>query len=203
MFATEDNPHAWDTSWKNFMPRVGVNYRIGDDAVVRFAYARFMMPISNVRDTLGDFVNQYAGLRADDHDARSVQRAAAADAGRSRSRPTTRCRSRTGRRSAATPDLGGAVSSTSTSCARRSTTASTCRSRSRLWAGLVMDASYFFNYGSRVPYTLNLNMMDPAFTYEQETPLNTQVANPFRNYLTPQTFPGRCATTPPSRWAAC
>ena len=28
---------------------------------VRFAYARFMMPISNVRDTLGDFVNQYTG----------------------------------------------------------------------------------------------------------------------------------------------
>src|SRR6185503_10571768 len=60
-FATSDSRSSWKTSAKNIMPRVGVNYRLGDDAVVRFAYARFMMPISNVRDTLGDFVNQYAG----------------------------------------------------------------------------------------------------------------------------------------------
>ena len=45
----------------NFMPRLGVNYRLDDKSVVRAAYARFLMPITNVRDTLGDFVNQYTG----------------------------------------------------------------------------------------------------------------------------------------------
>ena len=44
------------------MPRFGVNYRLGDNSVVRFAYARFRMPLSNLRDTLGDFVNQYTGF---------------------------------------------------------------------------------------------------------------------------------------------
>ena len=29
--------------------------------MLRFAYARYLMPTSNVRDTLGDFVEQYAG----------------------------------------------------------------------------------------------------------------------------------------------
>jgi hypothetical protein len=33
-------------------------------------------------------------------------------------------------------------------------------------------------------------MRDPAFTYEYGALLNTQVANPFRNYLTPAVFPG-------------
>ena len=33
-------------------------------------------------------------------------------------------------------------------------------------------------------------MRDPAFTYEQGAALNAQVPNPFRNYLTPETFPG-------------
>jgi hypothetical protein len=60
----------------------------------------------------------------------------------------------------------------------------------QVWAGIVVDTSFFYNYGTRVPYTLNLNMRDPAFTYEYGALLNTTVPNPFRNYLTPDKFPG-------------
>ena len=62
VFATPDDRNAWHSTPWNFLPRVGLNYRIGEDAVARVAYARYMMPISNVRDTLGDFVNQYTGF---------------------------------------------------------------------------------------------------------------------------------------------
>ena len=55
--------------------------------------------------------------------------------------------------------------------------------------------NYFFNYGTRVPFDKNLNMADPAFRYEHKTLLNTQVANPFRNYLTPDKFPGQLRNT--------
>ena len=61
----------------------------------------------------------------------------------------------------------------------------------QVWLRTVVDASYFFNLGTRVPYDINLNMADPAFRYEQKTVLNTQVTNPFRNYLTPDKFPGQ------------
>jgi Carboxypeptidase regulatory-like domain/TonB dependent receptor len=61
IFASEDSPHAWHSTPRNFLPRVGINYRLGDNSVARVGYARFMMPTSNVRDTLGDFVNQYTG----------------------------------------------------------------------------------------------------------------------------------------------
>ena len=47
-----------------------------------------------------------------------------------------------------------------------------------------------------MPYDVNLNMRDPAFRYEQKARSTSQVANPFRNYLTPDKFPGRCATPP-------
>ncbi len=46
-----------------------------------------------------------------------------------------------------------------------------------------------------MPYDINLNMADPAFRYEQKAALNTQVANPFRNYLTPDKFPGQLRNT--------
>jgi len=60
-----------------------------------------------------------------------------------------------------------------------------------IWGDTVFDASYFFNYGTRVGYDAKLNMMDPAFKYEQKTALSTQVTNPFFNYLTPNQFPGQ------------
>ena len=59
-----------------------------------------------------------------------------------------------------------------------------------MWAKTIVEVSYFLNFGTRVPYDVNLNMMDPAFRYEQKTALNTQVNNPFFGYLTPDKFPG-------------
>jgi hypothetical protein len=43
------------------MPRAGVNYRLGDESVLRFAYARYVTPTQAIRDTLGAFVDSYAG----------------------------------------------------------------------------------------------------------------------------------------------
>ena len=43
----------------------------------------------------------------------------------------------------------------------------------KIWLGVVTDISYFFNLGTRVPYDINLNMMDPAFRYELKTGITT------------------------------
>ena len=65
-----------------------------------------------------------------------------------------------------------------------------------LGAGPIVDLNYFYNYGTRVPFDKNLNMADPAFRVPSyKTLLNTQVANPFRNYLTPDKFPGQLRNT--------
>ena len=37
----------------------------------------------------------------------------------------------------------------------------------QMWWGTTIDLSYFYNFGTRVPYTVNLNMADPTFRYEQ------------------------------------
>ena len=37
-----------------------------------------------------------------------------------------------------------------------------------IWAGIIVDASYFFNWGSRVPYDINLNMADPSVPLRAE-----------------------------------
>jgi len=188
-FTTADNRAVWKTSWKNFMPRVGVNYRIGDDAVVRFAYARFMMPISNVRDTLGDFVSQYTGY------AQTTTTLGLA-AGRPQQvlndpfPANNPVQQPTGQALGRYTGLGGAVSFDDYELRPQINDRYYVSFQKDLWKGLVFDAAYFYNWGSYLPYTVNLNMRDPAYTYEYGALLNTQVANPFRNYLTPATFPG-------------
>jgi len=56
---------------------------------------------------------------------------------------------------------------------------------------IVLDVQYFFNRGYNLPYTVDLNMADPAFRYEQpRATLSANVPNPFFRYLTPDKFPG-------------
>ena len=189
IFANEDNPHAWHSTAKNFLPRVGINYRLGDDAVARFAYARYMMPTINVRDTLGDFVNQYTGY------AQTTNTLGLA-AGRPQQtlsnpypannpviEPYDQAYGRyTG--------LGGAISLDQYELRPQINDRFNVSYQRQLWWRMTMDVSYFYNLGTRVPYSVNFNMADPAFKYEQKAVLNTQVDNPFFGYLTPDKFPG-------------
>jgi hypothetical protein len=50
-------------------------------------------------------------------------------------------------------------------------------------ARLLVEATYFFNYGRDRPYTLNLNQVNPEIINTQKTSLNQQVANPFYQLL--------------------
>ena len=195
VFANEENPHAWHSTPWNFMPRVGASYRISDDSVVRAAYARFMMPISNVRDTLGDFVNQYTGFAQTTTTlgiANGVPRQTLADPFPSAVNPVIEPY---GQNYGRYTGLGAAVSLDQYELRPQINDRFTVSYQREVWAKVVIDATYFFNLGSRVPYDTNLNMADPTFRYEQKAALNTQVANPFRNYLTPDKFPGQARNT--------
>ena len=191
VFASEDSPNAWHSSLQNFLPRFGANYRLGDDSVARFGYARYMMPTSNVRDTLGDFVNQYAGYAQTTTTlglANGVPRQTLADPFPAGVNPVIEPY---GQAYGRYTNLGSAVSLDQYELRPQVNDRFTFSYQKSIWAGTIVDASYFYNLGTRVPYDINLNMADPTYRYEYTTLLNTQVANPFRNYLTPEKFPGQ------------
>ncbi len=195
IFATEDNRSAWDSTPWNFLPRIGANYRLGDDSVARFGYARYMMPTSNVRDTLGDFVNQYAGYAQTTTTlglANGVPRQTLADPFPATVNPVIEPY---GQSYGRYTNLGSAVSLDQFLLRPQINDRINVSYQKSIWGGTVVDASYFFNLGTRVPYDINLNMADPAYRYEYTTQLNTQVTNPFRNYLTPDKFPGQLRNT--------
>ncbi len=188
-FTTAESRSVWNTTWKNFLPRFGVNYRLQDNSVLRFAYARFRMPLSNLRDTLGDFVQQYTGFAQTTNtlglfDGRPQQVLNNPFPG------TNPVQEEVGQTLGRYTGLGNAVSFDQYAIRPQVNDRLNLSYQRQLPWGMVIDAAYFFNYGTRVPYNVNLNMRDPAFTYEQGAALNAQVPNPFRNYLTPDVFPG-------------
>lgn len=64
-----------------------------------------------------------------------------------------------------------------------------------IWQKMILTADYFFNYGHRLPYTVDLNAVDPAYLYEvSRTTLNLSIPNPFRNLYPANIFPGSLRT---------
>jgi hypothetical protein len=195
VFTNADSRHAWHSSPWNFLPRVGINQKLGASSVLRFAYARYLMPTSNVRDTLGDFVNQYAGFAQTTNTlglANGVPRQALMDPFPSAVNPVIEPY---GQSYGRYTNLGSAVSLDQYELRPQMNDRFNLSYQRQIWAGTIIDLNYFFNYGTRVPYDKNLNMADPAFRYEYKTLLNTQVNNPFRNYLTADKFPGQLRNT--------
>ena len=170
--------------------------KLGDNSVLRFAYARYLMPTSNVRDTLGDFVNQYAGFAQTTNTlglANGVPRQTLADPFPSRVNPVIEPY---GQAYGRYTNLGSAVSLDQYELRPQMNdrfNLSVPEGRSGPGRSSISITSS--TTGPRVPYDKNLNMADPAFRYEHKTLLNTQVANPFRNYLTPDKFPGQLRNT--------
>ncbi len=191
VFATDDSPNAWKTTKLNFLPRFGATFKVSDDSALRFAYGRYVRPISSVRDTLGDFVEQYAGFAQVTNTlglANGVPRQTLADPFPAASNPVIEPY---GQAYGRYTNLGGAANLDEYELRPQINDRFNLSFQKEVLFGTVLDLQYFFNYGTRVPYDHDLNMMDPAYRYEYKTLLNTQVANPFRNYLTPQTFPGQ------------
>ena len=195
IFASDANRHAWHSTPWNFLPRFGASYRASDNSALRFAYARYLMPTSNVRDTLGDFVEQYAGFAQTTNTlglANGIPRQLLADPFPSGVNPVIEPY---GQSYGRYTNLGGAANLDEYELRPQRNDRFNVSYQKEVWRGAVVEVSYFFNYGSGVPYDKNLNMSDPAFRYEFKTLLNTQVANPFRNYLTAEKFPGALRNT--------
>jgi hypothetical protein len=191
VFTSKDSPHAWHESPWNFQPRVGGAYRLSDDSVVRFGYARFMMTTQALRETIGAYVDQYSGYAQTTNVLAilsGVPQATLANPFPASSNPVIQPY---GQSYGRYTNLGGTAQLDQyDQKPQLNDRWSLSYQRKILW-GTIFEASYFYNYAHRIPYTFNLNMMDPAFRYEYKTAINTSVANPFYKYLTADKFPGQ------------
>jgi hypothetical protein len=200
IFTSADNRHGWRRSKFSFLPRVGGALRLSDKSVVRFGWGRFLSPSSRVRDPLGDFVLQYSGF------ATSTPAPGTISNGRPQATLTNPfpvalapIQQPLGQTLGRYTNLGNSIGSAGNATSGidpfdvkpQVNDRYSLSYQREVWGHFILDFEFFYNKGRNVPYAVDLNMVDPAFSYEiPKSVFNLSIANPFLNYLTPDKFPG-------------
>jgi Carboxypeptidase regulatory-like domain len=194
IFTDAKNRHVWDRYPFELMPRLGFAFKIDDNSALRFGYARFIQPSSRIRDPLGDFVEQYTGYSTTNFVAAPVS--GVPQATLSNPFPTSGTTINpiqlpTGKSLGRYTNLGNPVTLDQYDQRPPLNERFNLSYQRGIWQKMVLSLEYFYNFGHRLPYTVDINAADPAFLYENpRTVTNANVANPFRNYLTTSVFPG-------------
>jgi hypothetical protein len=200
VFADENNRNAWSRKALNLLPRIGFALRLDNRSVIRFGYARYMQPSSKIRDPLGDFVNQYTGYSTNTAAAapnNGIPRAKVSEPFPATGEFANPVQLPTEKSLGRYTNLGNEVSLDQYDLKPQMNDRFSVSYQREVWGRFVLSFDFFYNNGINVPYNVNLNMVDPSYLYElPRSLLNMEVANPFRNYLTPDKFLGSLRNTP-------
>jgi hypothetical protein len=196
-FADENKRGAWEREKFNLLPRIGLAFRVDDKSALRFGYSRYLAPSQRIRDPLGDFVEQYTGFTTTSFVLPLVggvpQQTLSNPfpAGRNPVQPEV------GQSLGRYTNLGNSFTLDALEQKPPVNDRFSLSYQREVWGRIVLDFDYFLNAGHNLPATIDLNMVDPEFSYTvARSELNRLVANPFFNILTPQQFPGTLRNQP-------
>lgn len=171
-----------------FMPRIGLAYRVDDRTALRVGYGRFFTPNSftdSGNEPLGSLnLAAFSPITDVLPALQGVPQAFLANPFPQGLTPAY------GKKYGRNTNLGDNI--TLSEYQRRPPVSDRINIslQREVWGRTVVDFTYFKNFVSRDLLTLNLNMMDPRLSYKYGADLNRTVANPFYNYGTEADFPG-------------
>jgi hypothetical protein len=187
-FTEDGNKRATSADKGEFMPRIGLAYRLDNKTAIRIGYGRFYTPNSLImpdRDANGELplgafspstvVNPLLSGIPQSFLANPFPQALTAAYGKAYGRYTQLGDPVTIDKYRQRPPISDRIN---------------VSIQRELPARIVFDVTYLMNFISRDQWTKQLNLMDPRLTYKYGAALNTTVNNPFYNYGTVETFPG-------------
>ncbi|MBL8293667.1 MAG: carboxypeptidase regulatory-like domain-containing protein [Bryobacterales bacterium] len=187
-FTDENNRNAYTTKRNRFMPRAGIAVRMDDRTAIRIGYSRFVIPGEVVNGTL-DGLPTYGFNAATNVEPvlQGIPSARLSDpfpASNPLIQPLGRSLGRyTNLGDNANwigPELVTGINDRFNFSVQR-----------QLPTEIVLDATFFMNYGRDMGYTKDFNLSNPALSYQYKAELSRSIANPFYQYLTPSKFPGQ------------
>jgi hypothetical protein len=187
-FTEDDNKRATQSDPYQFMPRLGLAYRLDDKTAIRFGYGRFYTP-----NSLADGGNEPLGSLdlGSFSPTTNVLPALQGVPQAYLSNPFPQGLTQpVGKAYGRYTNLGDNI--TIDEYERRPPISDRINFsvQREIWGRTVVDVTYFKNFVSRDQFTVNLNMVDPRLSYKYGAELSRTVANPFFNYGTEATFPG-------------
>lgn len=199
IFATPENRGAWKRTPTDFLPRLGFAYRLNDKSSLRVGWARYIQPSARIRDSLGDFVDAYTGYSTVTSTLNPTFTTTPANnniALLSNPFPTSGVgfnpvQQPTQQTLGIYTGLGNAVAFDEYDQKPPINDKLTVVYQREIWNKMVFSADYFFNLGTRLPQTVDVNAPNPIFFYNNpRSAWNFNVNNPFVNYLNATVFPG-------------
>lgn len=187
-FVSDDNRRATSSEKLQFMPRVGLAYRVDDRTAVRLGYGRFYTPntsANNGNEPLGSYnLSAFSPITSVLPDVENRPQVFFSDPfpqgtiaayGSSRGRYTSLGDTITIPEYERRPAISDRIS---------------LSAQREVWGRIVVDVSYFLNFVKQDLQQIDLNMADPRLSRAYRAELTRSVPNPFFNYGTPETFPG-------------
>jgi len=191
VFTDDNNRGSWNAQKLLLMPRIGMAYRLNDKSSLRAGYARYLVPatLTDGLDVLGSVF--YPGFEATSRGLpllTGVPQSSLSNPFPGGLVPVS------GKSFGRYTDLGGSPIFY-TQDFRVGTNDRYNISLQRALPGqMVIDATYFMNFGRNAPVTRNLNQVDPRIGYARGSVVAANVANPFFNKLTAAQMPGQLRT---------
>lgn len=199
IFTDEDNPRTYPAQW-NFLPRVGVAYRLNDVSAIRAGWARYAVPFKGAwTEGLGSIpLDGFSQQTLTQNPVQGVPQTLISNpfpstnpliepAGKGRGRYT---------------NLGNPAWWFNQDLKRSINDRINISYQRQLPGQFMIDTTFFMNFGHNVlagnmwggQEEINLNMVDPNLVYQYKGAVDVAVPNPFYQKLSADKMPGNLRT---------
>ncbi|MGP8247962.1 MAG: carboxypeptidase regulatory-like domain-containing protein [Bryobacteraceae bacterium] len=197
-FTDSSHPGAWNTPAIMFEPRLGMAFKINDKTAIRAGWARFIVPATITEGFGSNLLGSvnYDGFAATSSSVAAIQGVPQ----ETLSNPFPNGLVPVSGKSLGTyTDMGNpTINWYDPNMTPQADDRVNFSVQRQLPGKVLLDATYFFQYARNDPYTLNVNLANPAIAYGLG-PANgnlttAKVANPFYNLLPATEMPGTLRT---------
>jgi hypothetical protein len=190
IFTDDDNPGTWNAQKNIILPRAGLAIRLNDRTALRIGYARYAIPPIQGRDALATHAyldplgsTPYPGFTAQTDiqgHLQGIPRTFLADPFPSSGSNTNPLLEPAGKSNGIYAVVGTSEGQFFQQDFRQGINDRINVSLQReIFGRIVVDATYFTNFGHNHPVNRQINAADPRIGYDAGAAINASVANPF------------------------
>jgi hypothetical protein len=189
VFTDSNNRKPWTSQKAIFLPRVGLAVRVSDKTAVNIGFARYVVPIATVANTLSA-CSWCPGFNQISYALPFVEGRPQAYLSNPFPADSNPIQLPVGRSLGPYTNVGNASNWADQNYRAQTNDRVNFTIMREIPGQFKVDATWFMNFGRHVPHNLNMNQADPNLSYTYKAQLSQNIANPFYNYLTPDVFPG-------------
>ena len=198
IFTDAENRRSWQGQKNNFLPRAGIAIRLNDRSALRIGYARYATPPVQERSALGILGSTpYPGFEIENSPLSSIEgvpRALFSDPLPSGGANPNPLPEPFGKKFGRFATVGTNEATYYNQDWRAGINDRINVTYQReMMARIVLDATYFTNFGHNQPFNRRTNLLDPRIGFQHQNAINEQVDNPFFG-LPQEIMPGPLAS---------